>query len=57
VQKKTIDACFHNHNLAASTWSHAGHVKKNEYATPKQKLKNVATKKSNSQLLPSCANS
>ena len=47
VQKKAAYTCLHMHTAAASTWIHAGHVKKNDIYTQKQTEKNVATKKSN----------
>jgi len=54
VQKKTNDTCFHIHTATASTWSHAGHVKKNAHPTPKQTQKNVATPKSDLNLKQTC---
>jgi hypothetical protein len=44
-RKREVDTCIHIHKIALSTRSHAGHVRENAYATPKQAQRNVATKK------------
>jgi hypothetical protein len=56
-KEKTSYTCFHNHTAAVSTWTHAGHVNKNGYLTPKQAHKTVANTKSNCSLLQFCSNS
>ena len=45
---------FHTHTLRVATWSHAGHVKKNAFATPKQTPKNTAATKQNRPHKQSC---
>jgi hypothetical protein len=55
-QKKVLDTWFHKHKNALSTWSIAGHVKKNADATPKEALKNVALAKRRLLLGLSCDN-
>ena len=54
VKKKAYDTCFHNHTAALSTWSHAEHVKENEYLTSKQAHKRITNTKSNCSLLQTC---
>ncbi|MCL4429528.1 MAG: hypothetical protein M1167_02130 [Chloroflexi bacterium] len=54
VEKKAVDTCFYINTETVSTWSHVGHVEKNQYPTPKQTLKSNATAKWSFFLLQSC---
>jgi hypothetical protein len=57
VEKKGDDTCFHKDTVAVSTWNHAGHVKENDYLTPKQTQKNVVNPKQDADCKQSCGNS
>ena len=54
MEKKADAACFHIHTVAVSTWSPAGLVAKNDYATSKQTLEMVAAAKYNANLKQTC---
>ncbi len=53
MNSKADSTFLHIHILTSSTWCHVGRVEKNADHTTKQALKNVATTKSNHQLLQS----
>jgi hypothetical protein len=53
-RKNQAICTFHNHKKAVSTWTHAEHVKKNDYLTLKQALKNVEIPKRNATLKQLC---
>jgi hypothetical protein len=45
---------LHTHTVAVFAWSHAGHVEKNSYATPKQALENKQNPESKQENNQSC---
>jgi len=54
VEKKVRYTWIHIHTAELSTWTHAEHVKKNDYLTLQQALKNVANTKTKRIHLQSC---